>query len=77
MLTLPLEITIAGCPSKEPVCADANPDTANQNAMRLKLSMEPIIRYNPASVQAELEDHRVTYLHVTGDRGLNCTTPLE
>jgi len=78
MLTLPLEITIAGWPSKEPVCADANPATANQNAMcRLKLSMEPIIRYNPWSVQAELQDRRVTYLHVTGDRGLNCASPLE
>jgi len=32
--------------------------------------MEPIIRYNPWSVQAELQDRRVTYLHVTGDRGL-------
>jgi hypothetical protein len=66
-LTRPFEITIPGWPSKETVCADANPATANQNVIRLKLSMEPIIRYNPASVQTELQDGRDTYLHVTGD----------
>ena len=77
MLTRPFEITIAGWPSKETFCADANPAAANQSTASLKLSIETIIRYNPASVQI---DRRVGVLHTCVSPetdGLNCGTQLK